>query len=88
MKLEKLGTGTSAEVSHISPHGIWILVGDKEYMLPFADYPWFADAKVSQIHHLELLHGNHLHWPELDVDLDLLALENPSDYPLVYSNGK
>jgi len=77
-----------AEVSHISLHGIWVLVADKEYLLSFADYPWFADAKVSQIHHLEFLHGTHLRWPDLDVDIDLLALENPSAYPLVYSDAK
>ena len=35
---------------------------------------------------LELLHGSHPRWPELDVDLDLLSLENPSAYPLVFSD--
>jgi len=86
MKLNKPGKSTSAEVSQISPHGIWILVADKEYLLPFSDYPWFANANVSQIHHLELLHGSHLRWPDLDVDIDLISLENPAAYPLVFSD--
>ena len=88
MKLRKLGKNTSAEVTHISPHGIWILVGHQEYLLSFEDYPWFAEAKVSQIHHLELLHGSHLRWPDLDVDIDLLALENPDAYPLVFADSQ
>ena len=85
MKLNKLGRNTLAEVTHISPHGIWVLVGQKEYLLSFADYPWFAEAKISQIHNLELLHGSHLRWPDLDVDIDLPSLENPDAYPLVFA---
>lgn len=45
---------------------------------------WFAEATVTQIHHVELLHGVHLHWPKLDVDLELAALACPSLYPLKY----
>jgi hypothetical protein len=29
-----------------------------------------------------LLHGYHLYWPELDVDLEIDDLENPEKYPL------
>jgi len=29
-----------------------------------------------------LLHGYHLYWPELDVDLEIDNLENPEKYPL------
>lgn len=83
-KSKPLGKNTSVEVSHISPHGLWLLVGEREYLLSFADYPWFADAKVADIHNVKLLHGQHLHWPSLDIDLDLAALNEPSGYPLVY----
>ena len=82
-KSKKPGQNTSAEVSHISPHGIWVLIGGKEYFLPYSDYPWFADARLSEIHHLEILHGAHLRWPALDVDLELESLEHPAGYPLI-----
>jgi hypothetical protein len=36
---------------------------------------------------VELLHGFHLHWPELDVDLELQSLQAPDQFPLVYSAG-
>lgn len=75
---------TSAEVTHISPHGIWLLIEEQEYFLGFTDYPWFEDAKVADIHQLELIHGRHLRWESLDVDIELSSLGNPSGYPLIY----
>ena len=42
---------------------------------------------MSEILDVQLLHGFHLHWPKLDVNLDLASLENPQTYPLV-SAGK
>ena len=83
-KSKPLGKNTSVEVSHISPHGLWLLVGEREYLLPFADYPWFANANVADIHNVKLLHSQHLNWPTLDIDLELDALNDPAGYPLVY----
>ena len=78
------GAATSeAEVTNIDTHGIWVYVNQKEYFLPYRDYPWFRDARVSEIVNVELLHGVHLHWPSLDVDLTVDSLENPGQYPLV-----
>lgn len=85
MKSLKPGKSISvAEVSHISAHGFWLLIADREYFLPFNDYPWFKDAKVCQILRVELHHGHHLHWPDLDVDLELESLAEPERYPLTY----
>ena len=33
-----------AEVSHVSLHGLWLLVGDEELLLPFEQFPWFRVA--------------------------------------------
>lgn len=85
MSSPQLGKDTSdAEVTNISRHGIWVLVGEKEYLLPYEKYPWFKDARLGQVLGVELLHGFHLYWPELDVDLDVASLENPDRLPLVY----
>jgi hypothetical protein len=84
MKSATLGTNTSlAEVTNVDTHGIWVLVRDKEHFLAHEDFPWFKKAKVEDILNVELLHGVHLHWPALDVDLALDSLENPGKYPLV-----
>lgn len=85
MKSQKVGKNISeAEVQNVSLHGIWLYVQEGEYFLSYEDYPWFRNAKVSEIYDLELLHGHHLHWPKLDVDLELESLEKPKNYPLVY----
>ncbi len=84
-KFAKPGRSTSAaEVTHISKHGLWVLVGEKEYLLTKEDFPWFADGKISEVENVELLHGTHLRWPDLDVDIELESLEYPDRYPLVY----
>lgn len=85
MTLKTHGENTSeVEVSHIDVHGLWLCVDDKEYFLPYTDYPWFKEAKVKEILNVKLLHGHHLYWPELDVDLEMDSLENPQSYPLKY----
>ncbi len=85
MKLKRLGKVTSkAEVLNISTHGIWLYAKKKEYFLSYKEYPWFEDAKVKDICHVELLDGYHLYWPDLDIDLEIDSLENPEKYPLTF----
>jgi len=85
MTLQTLGKSTlEVEVSNIDTHGLWIFIKGKEYFLSYKEYPWFKDAKISDIINVELLHESHLHWPTLDVDLDAKSLENPSQTPLIY----
>ncbi len=75
---------SAAEVTNMDRFGLWILVQEKEYFLPYEQYPWFKHAKVDQILNVQLLHEDHLHWPELDVDLCVESLERPDNYPLTY----
>ena len=83
--LEMPGKDTSAvEVTHIDSHGFWLFVQEKEYFLDFTEYPWFKDARINEITSVSLLHGHHLYWPSLDVDLELDCLQNPGKYPLKY----
>jgi hypothetical protein len=85
MKSSVRGKNTShVEIQNISQKGIWIFVKDREYFLPYKEYPWFKDAKVSEIHNIKISHGSHLQWPDLDVDLELESLKHPEKYPLIY----
>ena len=85
MKLKNHGKSTlGAEIIHISSNGIWLLAAGVEYFLPYENFPWFKNATVSQIYHVQLLHGSHLRWSDLDADLDLDSLNNLEKYPLVY----
>ena len=71
MKSESIGTGTLAvEILNVSPHGFWVLVRAREYFLDYDHFPWFRRARLDQLFRVELLHEQHLYWPELDVDLD------------------
>lgn len=85
MKSQRLGKNISgAEIQTISSDGIWMLANGREYFLDYRHYPWFRGGTVAKITNVELLHENHLHWPDLDVDLELDALESPEKYPLIY----
>lgn len=77
-------TEVEVEVTHIDAHGIWLYVKAAEYFLPYTEYPWFRDARLREILQVELLHGNHLRWPALDVDLCIESLANPEAFPLKY----
>jgi Protein of unknown function (DUF2442) len=78
------GTTTSAaEVTHISRHGFWVLLGGEELMLSYDLFPWFKQATVEQITHLEHPSPNHLYWPGLDVDLSVDSIRRPHEFSLV-----
>ncbi len=82
MKSSKRGTNISVSVENITPFGIWIFVKEKEYFLNYATYPYFKDQTVRSIQNVQLLHGYHLYWPDLDVDLEIDNFESPEKYPL------
>ena len=82
MKSVKHGKDISASVENITPFGIWLLARDKEYFLKYEDYPYFQDQPLRSIQNVQLLHGFHLYWPDLDVDLEIDVLEHPDQYPL------
>ena len=84
MKSENIGSGTlGAEILNVSPHGFWLMVAGREYFLSHDDFPWFRKATLGQLFNVELSHGDHLYWPELDVDLNLDRIAHPEKYPLV-----
>ena len=83
MKSKTIGEGTSAEVTSISSHGLWILWKDTEYFLSYDEFPWFRDARISEIANVRAESDTHLHWPDLDVDLSLDIITSPNHYPLV-----
>ena len=86
MKSSTLGANTlPVEVGNIDRFGFWLLIADKEYFLPYTDFPWFRAARVEQILNVELLHGEHLRWPDLDVDLAVDSLAQPEAFPLIYT---
>ena len=81
--LSKLGRCIlETEVTNISTHGLWVLVGDKEYFLPFEQFPWFKDKTINDITKVESFGEGHLYWENLDVDLSVEMIEHPERFPL------
>ena len=78
------GIATSAaEVTNVSTHCFWLLLGDEELAVPFSEFPWFKKATIEQLSDVERPTGDHLYWPQLDVDLSVQSIRNPASFPLV-----
>lgn len=88
MKSLKHGKSISVSVENITPFGIWLFVNEKEYFLSYKNYPYFKNETLSAIQNVQLLHGYHLYWPDLDVDLEIDNLEHPEKYPLKFETKK
>jgi hypothetical protein len=73
----------AAEITHISQNGLWLLLEDEELLLPYEQFPWFRQATIDQVSHVERPIRDHLYWPELDVDLSIESIRKPSAFPLV-----
>ena len=78
------GTSTfPVEVTNVSRHGLWLLVGDEELFLPFEHFPWFRDVSIEKISVVERQTADHLFWPLLDIDLSVESIRTPNAFPLV-----
>lgn len=86
MKFAPLGAVTLVtEVTHVSTHGIWLLLDDEELFMPYEQFPWFKNANIASIVEIERPTPNHLYWPLLDIDLAVESIRNPSEFPLMSS---
>jgi hypothetical protein len=84
MKSAALGNNTSGpEVTNISQHGLWLLVGQEELFLSFEQFPWFQSAPIGKVLRVEQPSSQHLYWPDLDIDLAIESIRHPERFPLV-----
>lgn len=78
-----LGTSTSeVEVSLASNKGFWLLLGEEELFVAYAEFPWFKKTTMEEIATIEWPTPDHLHWPLLDIDLSVESIRNPDKFPL------
>jgi hypothetical protein len=86
MQMSSVAPGQStsaAEVTNVSRHGFWLLLGQEELFVSFSDFPWFQTATIGALTHVEWPSPDHLYWPELDVDLAVSSIHHPELFPLV-----
>jgi len=82
------GAGTlGVEVTNVSAHGFWLILGTEELFVPFSQFPWFKDAPIAKLMNVELVQPHHLYWPDLDVDLAVDSIRHPEKFPLVARTG-
>jgi hypothetical protein len=80
------GTNTliNSEVTNINSLGFYVLIDNKEYFVPFREYPAFKNIPVSDIFEMILLSPEQLYWEKYDIDIELSALKAPHLFPLSY----
>ncbi len=82
-----IGPGSAAEVTDISPHGLWLLAGGEELFLACDAFPWFRHVRGSAARRVEEPGPGHFRWPDLDVDLTRDSILHPARQPLVSGQG-
>src|SRR5918992_5507433 len=88
MTSAKPGKRTSeVEVTNVSSHGFWVLIGGTERFLAFEYFPWFRDAAIKALTNVELPSPRHLYWPDLDIDIAVDSIDHPERFPLVSKVG-
>lgn len=71
------------EVTNVSTHGFWLMLGSEELFVPFAQFPWFKDAPIAKLTNVERPQQHHLYWPDLDIDLAVESIRHPEQFPLL-----
>lgn len=71
------------EVTNVSNHGFWLLLGAEELFVPFSEFPWFKDAPIGKLTRVERPQPHHLYWPDLDIDLSVDSIRHPENFPVV-----
>ena len=80
------GTVTlGAEVTNVSKHCFWLLLGDEELAVPYTEFPWFRKATIEQLSDVQRPTEDHLYRPQLDVDLSVESIRKPEAFPLASS---
>jgi len=75
-----------AEVTNVSTHCFWLLLGEEKFAVPFSDLPWSKKATIEQLADVKGRTEDHLHWPQLGTDLSIESIRKPGSFPL-FSRG-
>jgi hypothetical protein len=68
---------SQVEVTNINRRGFWLQCSGEDLYLPFAEFPQFEHASVSQICRIECKGPALLYWPGLGIDLSLDRIREP-----------
>lgn len=74
-----------SEVTSVGRDGFWLMSHDREYFVPFSNYPVFRRATVEEIFTMEEIAPGQLRWESLDADIEVEALAHPERFPLKFT---
>lgn len=86
-------TTLAPEITAVTKHGMWLLLPEgnannfSEYFISFDAYPEFRSATIQAIQNFVFHQPDQLHWPDLEIDIDLGSLKNPDDFPLRFKGN-
>jgi hypothetical protein len=43
----------AVEVTNVSRHGFWLLIGESERFVSFEAFPWFREASIADLTNVE-----------------------------------
>lgn len=64
------------EVTQVSQNGIWLLVDNEEFFLPYDAYPKFRESTVHRLFNVERDGSTHVYWPDLEIRVSLDSLRH------------
>ncbi len=73
----------TVQITSIERDGFWLLTEVGEFFVSFEDYPDFRSATLKQIFNFKPSNGD-FHWPDLDIDIEVEALQHPERFPLKF----
>ncbi len=82
--LKQNSTNTYAKVLVVTENGMLIALTTGDYFMPYTQFPWFKEAKVSEVMQVVAVGDDALRWDALDVDLEIESIIQPEKYPLIY----
>ncbi len=56
----------AAQVTNVSRHCFWLLLGEEELAVPFNQFPWIKQATIEQLSEVQRPTEEHLYRPQID----------------------
>lgn len=75
----------ASEVTAIGRDGFWLIHDDREFFVPYENYPVFRLATVEQIYSMQEIGPGQLYWESLDADIEVEALDHPEYFSLKFA---
>ena len=74
-------TTENVEVTRVSSRGIWLRAHNQKFFLSYYDFPWFKHKTVEAVMTVEQPSPDSIHWPQLNLTLDINRIRHLQHCP-------